>query len=106
MRKIAALCSKNMNKSELLFTLVFDFRGGTYVSQSSAESVSAGITNCVAAWCSDISDEILDPSGKKAMLVSAGGEEPVLLQGLTNVWCTCFEVSGEMVYFNIVQTQW
>ena len=92
----------------MLFTVLLDYRGGTYVSQVQAETPA----EAVQAWAASLDPKVvhgLGPSGKKDLVrVLAedveGGSGPVLLDGLTNVWCTSALMRGAGMTINIVST--
>jgi hypothetical protein len=89
-----------------LFTVILDYRGGTYISQVEATEPHAALLQWAAA---------LDPRpiaffGKKrkqSMVKELLHDEyglyfPVALEGLLNAWCVSLPLPGSLV--NIVET--
>lgn len=83
------------------FTLVVEFRGGTYVSQFLAPTPGAALR----AW---LGSEAA-PLGSKAMQSLRKGlsdhREPVSVQGVVGVWCETYSVGRDLVLINIVETK-
>ncbi|MES2827071.1 MAG: hypothetical protein V4687_02910 [Bacteroidota bacterium] len=83
------------------YTFIFEFNGGTYVSQV----VSNNVADSVSKWAESIDDE--DMTGMTAALrqqlnLQVANEDPVLLDGMNNVWCLCFTIGGKASLLNIV----
>jgi hypothetical protein len=87
----------------LRFTIVLDYRGGTYVSQCSAKSPADAFRQWVT---SDALDEVeqLGPGRRREIAERVRDElrPPVPLTGLVNVWCTGLPIPGGLV--NIIKT--
>lgn len=72
-----------------LFTVIFEFRGGTYISQVRSEDEASALL----VWARDLDPKHIQHFGakRKEQLVKAVQEplltEPVPLEGLVNVWC-------------------
>ena len=90
--------------SERLFTIVCDFRGGTYVSQVDASDVR----DAVRAWTDILAKErpIARASSYLAKSIAANRNEfpPVALDGLTGVWCITGKCGGDFMLANIIET--
>ncbi len=89
----------------MLYTIVMDYRGGTYVSQTEADDVAGA----VRAWALALNPKEVADLGHagKAELIEQlleGGQSPVSLEGVVNVWCTSCSVSDELCLINIVST--
>lgn len=86
------------------YTILCDFRGGTYVSQVVADDVCGA----VAEWVVYLADTRPIPrvSTYLAKTVAAqikdGG--PVPLNGLVRVWCLTAVCGKDLVIVNIVET--
>ena len=93
----------------MLYTVLMEYRGGTYVSQVRAQTVVAALQN----WASELDAGAIQgfSEGRKRELLREiesdlrSGTEPAPLNGLHNVWCTSAALSGGMVLINIVSTQ-
>lgn len=88
-----------------MYTIIFEFLGGTYIKQISSMSQDEAIIE----WVNTIStNEIPDlNSDRKQMLKMELDDEiniPVLLDGLKNVFCVSCTIDNEYCLFTIVQT--
>jgi hypothetical protein len=93
----------------MLYTVVMDYRGGTYIAQVDASSVmgalnvwsegldTAAITGLSPEQKAELIDDIKESSSR--------GREPVLIDGLVNAWCASALTSGGMALINIVATK-
>lgn len=92
----------------MLYTVLMEYRGGTYVSQVRARTVVAALQN----WASELNPTPIQAfsDGRKRELIREiesglrSGTAPAPLNGLHNVWCTSAALSGGMVLINIVRT--
>ena len=86
-----------------LFTVVLDFRGGTYISQVRAASATKALT----LWAKDLPvHEIagMGPASKRDLVARLVEEEPVPLTGLSRAWCRSVLVRGHLALINLVET--
>ena len=86
-----------------MFTFIMDFRGGIYVSQVKSKQ----LTDAIIEWGGNLNlDEIkhLGPAGKAEIVELLKEEEPILLKGLTNVWCLSFSIKQGFAIVNVVRT--
>jgi hypothetical protein len=86
-----------------LYTVLLDFKGGTYVSQCRATSPSAAIRK----WARELQTDAISGIGKlgKSQLIDdVQSDDPVALEGLSNTWCHSALVRGHLALINIVQT--
>jgi len=89
------------------YTVILDYRGGTYISQVSASDERAALVK----WAKQIKPNEIQQLGPKrhAKLVSdiesnyADMYSPTPLQGLVNAWCSSAPLSGGLV--NIIRTE-
>jgi hypothetical protein len=89
----------------VLFTIILDFDGGTYVSQVSSISVGATLPE----WIRGLKQpESLGLDGRQAMAVAKVFEiherELAALRDTINVWCTTALVGEKLAVLNIVAT--
>ena len=87
-----------------LFTIVSDFKGGTYLDQVKAR----GPNQAYKKWCLKIdSQAIIDlgAKGKKDLINRMIEERPVYLDGLKNVWCCTGMARDFLALVHIVQTE-
>jgi hypothetical protein len=86
-----------------LFTVVLDYGGGNYVAQVRATSVRGALR----AWIStapDLGIPCLDLDPARFLTSDEIFLQPVLLDGLTNAWCTSVTLDDGLALFNIVAT--
>ena len=85
-----------------LYTVILEFRGGTYIGQASKPSPG----EAVAAWI----ESIPPPNAKSWELDKIGllgavlADDPTPLSGCTSVWCMSADVDGHMALINVVRT--
>src|SRR5262245_20255372 len=85
-----------------LFTIILEYRGGTYIAQV----VARGPRQALSRWAQAPSPKSVARLGAraKAVLVRAfsghGGRDdaPIPIAGLPNVWCAGFPIPGGLVY--------
>jgi len=90
-----------------LFTIILEYRGGTYIAQYAAN----GPSQALARWAQHaVSRKSVAPlsARAKAALVQALSEGegrldgPTPIAGLPNVWCAGFPIPGGLV--NVIKT--
>ena len=87
----------------MLYTIVFDWKGGTYVSQVRARSVDAAFTK----WATNLDPgEVAGMSRRvhERLRGEMDTSESVPLEGLKSVWCRTCMLSGELSLINAIQT--
>jgi hypothetical protein len=88
-----------------LFTFVFEYKGGTYIDQKSADDVKSALIN----WAKDLNTSKIDGfnSAEKTELLNELNNldsELVSLDGLVNTWCQDVFIGDKMYLINIIQT--
>lgn len=76
------------------WTIIFDYKGGTYIHQVSAFTISEAMHAIGAAADSESIERLLDGKFR----------EPVKIDGMKNVWCVSRLVDDELLLVNIVLT--
>ena len=87
-----------------IYTVVLDYKGGTYISQVKARTYKEA---CLK-WADQLDPKVIfgmGSMGKASLQKELAGEEPVLIQGLKNVWCLWASVRGKQALINIIQTE-
>ncbi len=92
----------------MLYTVVMDYRGGTYISQVDAGNLAGALET----WADTLDQRSIEELGprRKAELTDdirvqlSSGQEPALLDGLVNVWCAAASTSGGLALINVVAT--
>ena len=72
-----------------LFTFIADYKGGTYISQYVAKTLEEALN----LWINNVD-----------FFKYGDIDPPTKLNGLSNVWCTCFIVFSTLLLLNIVET--
>ena len=86
-----------------LYTFVFEYAGGTYVSQVTAASLKAAVRRWAVELPADKIDDF-GPASKARLIEDAAAEGPTPIEGLSNVWCLTALVRGKLALINIVRT--
>ena len=92
----------------MLYTILMEYRGGTYVSQAKAASASGALRT----WAHNLDPSPVPGLGMrgKADLIEviesdlADGIKPARLEGLHGSWCQTVRFSGGFALINIVAT--
>jgi hypothetical protein len=89
-----------MNDS--LYSIVLEYRGGTYISQISAMNQNAALT----AWASSLSETELSAwkMNKTVLLKIVEGDIPIALEGCFNAWCLSGNIDGSLALINVFKT--
>ncbi len=86
------------------YTVVCEFRGGTFVSQVSANDA----LGAMEAWTGYLARERPIPQVSthlaKAVAAQMYDNGPITLQGLIGVWCFSAVCGGDLMLANIVHT--
>ena len=83
-----------------LFTVIAEYRGGTYIDQIRGFSASAALRKLTKKGRSSLPKAIV--SGMKQLI--AEGDRPVTIGGCKNVWCTSESYGSGLLLINIVET--
>lgn len=86
-----------------LYTFIMEFAGGTYISQVNASSPKSA---CVK-WAQELNVKEVEGLGEKSREVLAAemkDADPILLNGVSNVWCVNAYIRGKFSLVNLVQT--
>jgi len=89
-----------------LYTVILDYRGGTYISQTHAEDESSALRS----WAQPLDTreiQHLGPSRKRKLILEIDKDlkelnAPFPLNGLQNAWCAGSFLGGGLV--NIIKT--
>lgn len=84
------------------FTMVCDFRGGTYISQVTAHDPR----DAIAVWAALLRRDrpLEEASVLVAQAVDANPDDIVPLSGLTGAWCWSEVVDSALVLVNIIKS--
>ncbi len=92
----------------MLYTILMEYRGGTYISQARGASAS----DALRTWVHNLDPSPVHELGvrRKADLIAAiendlaDGTAPTPLEGLQSLWCQTVVFSGGFVLINMVAT--
>ena len=87
-----------------LYTFILDYNGGTYVSQIEGRSLKIVILKWVRQL--DLDTIRVKNDNKECIETSIKDniEEPVLLDGMRNVWCIALRLDRKLAIVNMVKT--
>lgn len=87
-----------MNK----FTFLADYKGGTYISQYSADNLKEALF----LWGSNLALEYFKEKEKRKVLeqIEVGEFPPSPIDGIDNVWFDHYSIYGNSLFLNIVET--
>ena len=85
-----------------LFTVILDFRGGTYIGQAEADCAQSEAVQWLANQRNtDLRSWQVDRAAAERLIQT---ENPIPLDGLTNAWCITGSISDRLFLVNVVQT--
>jgi hypothetical protein len=88
--------------AKVLYTLILESGGGTYISQVTAESPQEAL----AKWAMTISQRDLSSWGiTNQDVVQLSKDRPLLLENCINVWCVSASAKNGLMLLNIVATK-
>ena len=96
-----------MSKSTHLFTYIVEFRGGTYCSQVNTKNIYESLNTWVELLRKgEIEIKHLGEQTIKEIVNESQNEDenPLLLNGLQNIWCFAFSTRHGFLLGNIVLT--
>ena len=85
------------------YSLIFGFRGGTYIRQVVAVNVEGAVIN----WANELEDKAIQFLGPKSILVLRNkviDEPPVPIDGCPGIWFSYFSIFGHPSFLHIVNT--
>ena len=85
------------------YTFILNLRGGTYISQ--VEEVD--IKLAMFKWAKNIDTKSVQYLGqytKNQIIELMEEEEPVLIEGMNNVWCICGRLKVGFFIANVVES--
>lgn len=86
----------------MLYTMILDYKGGTYISQVRGHSPTAALEK----WVDRVTDaELITWTLKRSDLEGLCDENPVLLDNCISVWCVTRSTRKGLALVNIVATQ-
>jgi hypothetical protein len=84
-----------------LYTFIFEFRGGTYISQTLASSLLEAILGWIRVPPNPIWSHKLSQTELETFIED---RSPVALDGAVGVWCISGTINGHFALLNIVDT--
>ena len=88
--------------SKTLYTIVLDYKGGTYISQVSDESPQVAL----AKWATIITeDDLVTWKLSRSELTRLSQNKPVPLENCLNVWSASDSAKGGLILVHMIATQ-
>jgi len=85
-----------------LYTLILEYRGGTYISQIQSESPTAAVKK----WSTTITDHNLAAWGlDRTDLVLLSGDNPIPVENCMNIWCLTGSAKNHLMLLNVIATE-
>lgn len=89
-----------------LFSIICEFRGGTYISQVRAPDEKRALQK----WAEEFAKDNPVPGGSRWVIVAVmrnacDNEGPTPLDGLTNAWCHTAICNRDLILMNIFKTE-
>jgi hypothetical protein len=91
-------------RERLLWTCLFDFRGGTYIKQSWAGDHAAALRDSLAALRTEVPELSSALRSITESDVDTASRDSAPIQGLHGVRCASISVDGDLLLANIVET--
>jgi hypothetical protein len=82
----------------MLFTIILDYRGGTYIRQARARSPKKALLKSLQDF------DVVSPTTKTQIAWEIANENIVEVAGTRGVWCTSATLRGKLGLFHIVAT--
>ena len=86
-----------------LYTFFLEFKEGTYVSQVRSDTYE----KAPEVWARQLDVKAikgLKPKGKQLLIDEMQEDEPVLLMGLINTWCSVARVNDALALIHFTET--
>ena len=90
--------------SAAIFTVVLDFRGGTYVEQVRSGDERLAVID----WVRNLDPTKIDglsEEQRRTLSRAVQDDAPMGVEGLRSVWCSSAELDDELALINIIKTQ-
>jgi len=88
-----------------LYTYIFEFRNGTYITQVSAKTVQQSMPKWINQLKAALDEiEYLNNQSISEIEQELAVEQPILLKGKQSVWCLSFTIKQGLGLVNIVET--
>jgi hypothetical protein len=82
----------------MLFTIILDYRGGTYIRQARGRSPKKALLQSIQDF------EVISSTTKTQIASEIANENIVEVAGTRGVWCTSVTLRGKLGLFHIVAT--
>jgi len=88
-----------------LYTLIIDYKGGTFISQCSSSSKDDALYHGVLNW--DISEiqDVISGNARNVLLEDIENEDLIPLTGVTNVWSCSLFCCKQLMLINLIATK-
>jgi len=85
-----------------LYTIILEFKGGTYISQIRAISERAAVSQ----WAQSLDEKVSEVAlaDRQKLSVEFNAENPLALNGTVNAWCASALVNNDLALMNVIKT--
>jgi hypothetical protein len=84
-----------------LYTIILEYKGGTYISQVHSESPAAAVKK----WSTTITEHSLAEWGlDRTDLVLLSDDNPIPLKNCMSVWCLTGSARNHLMLLNVIAT--
>lgn len=85
-----------------LYTIILEYRGGTYISQIHSESPTAAVKK----WSTTATEHTLAVWGlNRADLVLLSHDNPIPVENCVNIWCLTGSAKNHLMLLNVIATE-
>lgn len=85
-----------------LYTIVLEYKGGTYISQIHSESPTAAVKK----WSTIVTERSLAEWGlDRTDLVLLSADNPIPLENCVNIWCLSGSAKNRLMLLNVIATE-
>ncbi|WP_085306503.1 hypothetical protein [Colwellia polaris] len=88
-----------------LYTLILDFKGGTFISQCISPCKEDALYQGVLNWDISAIESVITGNSRNILLEDIENEELTQLQGMKNVWSCSVFVGDELMLINLIATK-
>ncbi|NNC97004.1 MAG: hypothetical protein HKN88_02915 [Gammaproteobacteria bacterium] len=88
-----------------LFTLMFEYEGGSYMMQSKSVSIESAAADCISNWCIEDTKHKFSNDEKSQLLAQISTADLFELEGLINTWAIGrIKLRGKDILLKMVKT--
>ncbi|WP_261841397.1 hypothetical protein [Aliamphritea ceti] len=88
-----------------LYTLILDFKGGTFISQCLSACKEDALYKGILNWDITGLEDVITDNSRNILLEDIENENSIPLKGMKNVWSCSVFVNEELMLINLVATK-